>query len=74
MWEERSFQHNNITAKTSALSQGYQDWFGQIVSASNLDALKGELTNIISSNIETVLSVNFLHKKKLLYDLLISFQ
>lgn len=59
MWEERSFETHNTTVKTSAISTyGYLDWFEQLISASNLDALRGELTNIISANIETVFSVS----------------
>lgn len=59
MWEERSFESHNATAKTSTISSHRNlDWFKQITSASNLDALRSELTNVISANIETVLSVS----------------
>lgn len=64
MWEERNFeqlnmQHNATNAKPAASFSGV-DWLGPIVSASNLEALRGELTSVISANIETVISVGIL--------------
>lgn len=33
------------------------DWFAQLVSTTNVESLKGEITQIVKENIETVLSV-----------------
>ena len=60
MWEERHNEHvqANSTEKTAIIATR-GDWIGQLMSATNLEALKGELTNVVTENYETVIQVNF---------------
>lgn len=56
MWSERNIEINSTTTAVYS-TRINSDWMMQIMSTSNLEALKGEITNVITENIETVLSV-----------------
>ena len=54
--EERS-QANSVNESSQAVVT-QSDWVDHLTTPTNIEALKGELKNIISSNIDTVLSVS----------------
>lgn len=55
LWEERSFAHSVNASSQAIVTQS--DWVDHLTTPTNLESLKGEITNIISSNIDTVLSI-----------------
>uniref|UniRef100_A0A7E4UX04 Histidine kinase n=1 Tax=Panagrellus redivivus TaxID=6233 RepID=A0A7E4UX04_PANRE len=55
IWEERNAQVPNASSQALTSSDG--DWLGHLTKATNLEALKGEVTAIVTDNIETVLSI-----------------
>ncbi|KAI1708346.1 transmembrane protein [Ditylenchus destructor] len=59
MWEQRNVEgiHQNLTGRTALSSGSAYDWVSQLTSATNLEALKGDIANIITENYETVLTI-----------------
>uniref|UniRef100_A0AC34F679 Transmembrane protein n=1 Tax=Panagrolaimus sp. ES5 TaxID=591445 RepID=A0AC34F679_9BILA len=55
LWEERSIANSVNSSSHAVVSQS--DWVDHLTTPTNLESLKGEITNIISSNIDTVLSI-----------------
>jgi predicted PurR-regulated permease PerM len=56
IWEEKlSFAHSLNASSQAIVTQS--DWVDHLTTPTNLESLKGEITNIISSNIDTVLSI-----------------
>ncbi|KAI1701542.1 transmembrane protein [Ditylenchus destructor] len=59
MWEQRNGDgaNQNLTGRTALSTGSAYDWVSQLTSATNLEALKGDIANIITENYETVLTI-----------------
>ncbi|KAI6241744.1 hypothetical protein M3Y99_00337300 [Aphelenchoides fujianensis] len=55
LWEERSHMFNN--ASTTAVVPKGGDLFGQLMSVTNLETLKGEIVAVVKDNIDSVISI-----------------